>query len=77
MKRSFCRSCNAEIIWLEHFATGKRAPIDAEPSESGGVIPSFEDGQYRIATGADPKHERHANHFQTCTDAARFRKSRP
>lgn len=34
---SRCRSCDAEIVWARG-ATGKRMPVDAEPSHNGNVM---------------------------------------
>lgn len=73
-----CRACDAEIWWLEHLTTGKRAPIDVEPSTDGNVLPSLGDFQYRIATAAEraemgPRRKLHRNHFQSCPNAKDFR----
>lgn len=72
--KSFCKACAAPIVWLRHVSTGKMAPIDAFPDEGGNVIASFGDGQYRLATEADPRFELYTNHFQTCPAAASFRR---
>jgi hypothetical protein len=70
---TFCKACGAEILWLEHFRTGKRAPIDAVPMRGGNVVASPEDGKYRLATVGDDPAELHFNHFATCPDAQKFR----
>jgi hypothetical protein len=74
MKASFCRSCGAEIWWLAHARTAKKAPIDVVPDEKGNVIVSLEDGQYQLATLTEGPGERFTNHFQTCVDAAKWKK---
>lgn len=70
---SRCRSCGADVWWLEHVRTGRRAPIDVEPNAAGNVVVSLEDEQYRLAVPGDPQGERHSNHFATCPDAERWR----
>lgn len=66
--KSYCRNCNAEIMWLEHVKTGKRAPIDTVADRSGNIIVSLGDGKYRLATeNDDPREERFTNHLGTCS----------
>lgn len=33
-----CRSCNAPIRWAVSEASGKRIPLDPEPSEDGNIV---------------------------------------
>lgn len=32
-----CRSCEAPIVWARHAGTGRRVPVDAEPTTDGNV----------------------------------------
>lgn len=71
-----CVACGTSVTMCFHVTTGKRAPIDTEPSEDGNVQRVGED-RYRIITAkapADPDAPRFKSHFATCTDAARFRR---
>lgn len=75
---SECRSCEAEIIWVET-EKGRRMPIDADPSPGG-----------RFALSADgktvafvPPHssvggrgDLHCSHFETCPEAEAWKRSR-
>lgn len=72
---TFCRSCNAEVVWLVHERTGKRAPIDAAPADGGNVAVDLEAGTYRIVRKRDELAAGglHTNHFATCEQAARWR----
>ena len=77
---SICRSCFAEIVWVE-LPSGRRMPVDAEAHQAGGVV--FDgcanaDGNQRAhvlkadeeRTGGD----RYRSHFQTCPQAAQHRR---
>jgi hypothetical protein len=55
-----CKSCNAQIVFLET-AAGKRMPIDADTVEA-------EDTVY--------EHGRHVSHFSSCPQAQQHRKTR-
>jgi hypothetical protein len=46
-----CRSCGAPVLWLEHESTGKRAPIDADPSPEGNIEVDAPRGTYRVLSG--------------------------
>ncbi len=67
---SNCRSCNAPIVWATHEHTGKAAPIDAEPDDTGNIV--MENGEYRLIPVEDQDAHTgrlHLNHFATCPDA--------
>jgi hypothetical protein len=74
-----CRRCPAEIVWLRHATTGKRAPIDAQPDPNGNIEVDLEAGTYRIVSAAELGEARaiglplHLNHFATCPAAQEFR----
>lgn len=74
-KLEHCRSCGAEILWLQNSTTGKAAPINYEPEPPGvgNIVANIENGTYRIAD----KKERAAqslrtSHFVTCPQARRW-----
>lgn len=75
-----CGSCGAEVIWA--FTTsGKRMPVDAEPSPDGNVtlIPPLIPGETPtavVSSDRDPAQVRHMSHFATCPNAAAHRRSR-
>jgi hypothetical protein len=66
-------------MWLRHAATGKRAPIDAEPVLDGNVVVHDTDGTYLTLTAAQRNEVRarggelHKNHFATCPDQAAWK----
>lgn len=76
-----CDACQMPVLWLSSDATGKRAPIDAYPSDRGNIVLNG-DGTYHVLTDAekgdlftepDPR-PRHLSHFVTCTDPGKFRR---
>jgi len=72
-----CRSCDAEVLWLVHEGTRKRAPIDARPVEGGNVLPNVDEGTY-VTIGLPEERaaypgQLHTNHFQTCPQAAAWK----
>lgn len=76
-KIEHCRSCRAPVVWLRHPATGKTAPIDAEPSPDGTILVDAGRGTYQI--GKEPARGNfpgllHTNHFATCPQAAAWHK---
>ena len=65
MSKSFCRSCNADIVWFET-TTGKKMPADwSEQTEE-----DAEDGEL-----FNPK--KHVSHFSTCPNANGHRQVKP
>lgn len=76
-----CGSCKADIVWAITVATGKRIPLDAQPSEDGNVAVHrdqvngeliarvLKDGEQ---TG--PWEHRGVSHFATCPNADQHRK---
>lgn len=70
-----CRSCPAEIYWLENMNTGKRAPIDARATHDGNIEIDLESESYRVLSGVELAEARaigvalHKNHFATCPAA--------
>ena len=74
MNISKCRSCGAAIYWLSNESTGKLAPIDAKPSDTGNIAISLDAGTYQIASA--PGAGLHVNHFGTCPQAALWKPKR-
>jgi hypothetical protein len=78
-----CRSCGAPIVWAVTEATGRRMPIDPEPTSGGNVIlsddnppvalvlPAGQASLFAHGTGAD----RFTSHFATCPNADAHRKA--
>lgn len=83
---STCRSCGAAIIWA-FTTTGKRMPVDAEPTDGGNVLlhPDAVAGHDPVATVVG-KHvqpsifgddgPRYVSHFSTCAHADDHRRTR-
>ena len=80
---TICRGCGASIWMLVNADTGKRAPIDTAPNDTGNVVivdDSFmHDGELRLHHRYHVLHKhdtadglRFTNHFQTCAQASRF-----
>lgn len=78
---SSCRSCEAEIIWVET-EKGKKMPIDADPSA---------DGRFELSSDGKSVHchpagvaaqlrvlgrDLYSSHFETCPDSEGWRRSR-
>lgn len=73
---SKCRGCGADILWLDHPVTRKRAPIDAYPDITGNVIVDQEAGTWRVATNHEKlQHagKMHNSHFATCPYSQQYR----
>jgi hypothetical protein len=74
-----CRSCHAEVLWLENTTTGKSAPIDAELVPDGNIVVDQVAGTYRVVTGDDRQDAidrgdpLHLNHFVTCPQQAAWK----
>lgn len=76
-----CRSCGASIVWTLT-DSGKRMPVDAEPTDGGNVFLWRKDGEVRamvlgaldtVRTELD-NGKRYTSHFVTCPDAAEHRR---
>lgn len=74
-----CKSCGAAIRWVLSATTGRRMPLDAEPSDAGNVTV---DQRMRGPTatvwpaGEPPPADlgpRYVSHFATCPNARRHR----
>lgn len=82
-----CRSCGAAIVWAVNTRTGKRGPIDAEPSPDGNVVlTTDDDGVLRYDVLADPAERQGAadagialyvSHFLTCPHRESWQTSKP
>lgn len=66
--------CHAPILWVFHLRTGGRAPVDADPTESGNILIDEDTGRYIVLAGDDLTRSRDAgdrlrlNHFVTCAN---------
>lgn len=83
--RARCGSCRAEVIWTVTAATGKRMPVDAEPTPDGNVVlaaPTTRSGapvSYAAQVGAlliEDDGVRFTSHFATCPNANEHRSHR-
>lgn len=82
---SRCRSCKAEVLWVE-WATGKKMPVDAAPDmrpppKGGALVLTLQGGQFgRLlvekfdATKHALERNRYTSHFSTCPNADEHRK---
>lgn len=68
-----CRSCGAPVVWSEHARTGKRAPLQVDPTGTF-VIPAGEG--YRSIRTEDVRagRARYSNHYSTCPEAEAWRR---
>jgi hypothetical protein len=71
-----CRSCGAPVIWVAHKVTGKRAPLDEQPTTAGNI--AIESGGYRVLGKSERAHwvgqlPLYTNHFATCKQASQWR----
>lgn len=78
MKEGMC-SCGARVIWARIEPSGKRHPVDADPTEDGNVALTRR-GDVVIARvlkkGEAWPHPKRKSHFATCPDAAQYRKEK-
>lgn len=75
--KATCRSCHEPIIWALSL-TGKRMPVDVEPTETGNLILSSHrpDPIVTVAskTGRYSGQKLYRSHFATCPRVERHRK---
>lgn len=62
---SKCRSCDAEILWVE-LASGRRMPLDVASKQTRIVVTNGDRGTVHSAT--------YLSHFATCPNADQHRK---
>lgn len=73
-----CRSCKADILWLEHVVSRRKAPIDAQPVPNGNILIDEPLGTYSNITRSSvvpPGAARYTNHFAICPDSQSFKRS--
>ena len=70
MKKAFCASCKAEIVWALT-ESGKPIPLDEKP-EQRFVITALPDG----SPGRARLKKTYQTHFVTCPNSKEHRKSR-
>lgn len=79
LQLSRCKSCGQTIYWLKNDTTGRPAPIDAKPDQSGPVIIAVEGGalRYHVLSKAEKDAgvdvERYQPHYATCPQAESWR----
>lgn len=74
-----CSTCDALIRWAVFSASGKRVPLDFEPSPRGNLVVTGQrnDGTPLIAiAGANPGPMLYMNHFATCPQADQHRRKK-
>lgn len=81
MAKGKCRSCQADILWVVMAKTGKKNPLDFEPSDKGNVfINERGKGIALTATGKAEielrfgKVDLRLSHFATCPNAKQHKK---
>lgn len=73
-----CRTCSAPVLWVRMAGSGKRMPLDAEPSARGNV--RVVEGMATVlgaedATGARAAGEElYLSHFVLCPDRRAWKK---
>jgi hypothetical protein len=78
MKTTACRSCGALVVWAQT-ERGKRAPIDASPTEGGTTVLRERPGEeaplaiFGVPDDAFPGEPRYTSHFATCPHASDWR----
>jgi hypothetical protein len=76
-----CRSCGAEIVWVNNVRSGKAMPLNAEPDLLKGNVLAV-DGigdalDAKVAAEARSKGVNlHLSHFATCVDSKKFRRAK-
>jgi hypothetical protein len=84
---SKCRSCGAEVLWVEWPSSGRRMPVDAvadnRPVGRGGdiVLTHRRSEDKLLAEKFDPsrhdaKRNRYTSHFSSCPNADEHRRTR-
>jgi hypothetical protein len=69
---SVCRSCGAEIRW-SITETGKRIPLDPDPSPTGNIRLDFTTAHV-LRADDDYQGPRYVSHFATCPNASAHRR---
>lgn len=78
-----CRSCQADVWWVQWPSSGKKMPVDSEPDmrppPKGGNLVLTKRGDQLLVEKYDPakhdaKRNRYTSHFSTCPNADQHRK---
>ena len=75
MNPGTCKSCGARVIWC-HTESGKRMPLDEEPSERGNMLLGKDGVARHIGDPAMFAGQKRLSHFATCASAAQHRKGK-
>lgn len=81
MKTSPCRKCGAPMVWVTMDPSGKKNPLDPEPTTAGRVVfigdPESQNPRARsLKKGEAATSETFVSHFATCPNADEFKPER-
>lgn len=72
--RALCRSCGASILWAVSAKTGKRMPLDGEPTATGTMAFNPQGhAEYVDPKGDDPR-PRFLSHHASCPQGASWKR---
>ncbi len=80
MKTVPCRSCQAPMFWVTMEPSGKKNPLDPEPSEKGNIRMTDTGERWIVLKGDELVKARergdklHLSHFATCPNSLAHRK---
>lgn len=77
MQSGRCKTCRQPLLWITFSGSGKRMPLDPEPTADGNVYQN-PDGHWSVVTKADQPRRHllgalYKPHFQSCPQAAQHR----
>jgi hypothetical protein len=67
-----CKSCGAEIVWVQMILSGKRMPLDAKPEKRIHLV-----GRAGLGSETEPEAvvgDVYTSHFATCPNANEHRR---
>jgi len=70
---SICKSCRAPIKWIQMAKSGKKNPLDVQPTPDGNVAIGG-DGLGYIVNDMNRKPPLYKSHFATCPNAQQHKK---
>lgn len=73
-----CRSCDAEIEWVENEKSGKNMPLDLDPAPGGNIVivgrKAGSHGMVNVARYVGAGKGTRTSHFATCPEADSHRR---